>query len=252
MPSADKKPSDRPPVLAWRPGRDTAWALLSIPLMWLCYWLNTQFTASQPIVATLIFFVVGNLVVSTALPAWVVTRVAGEGWAGLGFTRRRLWLALLVTAVLGFGSLQQYLAAAQRAGVDPLEHLAYNLVILWEPLFVYGWLQLRFTRAFGWLPAIVLTALGFAAYHIGSVPPETLLVFAITGVVYAAFMALTRNLWSLFPLAAGVSSGIGTLQSGLSFTWSVAAVGVVVLIAQAVILWWVVGRRRAPVAAPAA
>lgn len=162
----------------------------------------------------------------------------------------RWWLALILTLFLGLGSLPAYLEAANQADVDPVQHLAYNMVILWEPLFVYGWLQLRFSKAFGWLPGIFLAALGFAIYHIGSVPMGTVAVFAVTGLIFCAVMALTRNLWTLFPLTAGVSSGIGTLQAGLSFDWTAFTTGLVVLVIQAVILIVVFRQRSAP--APAA
>ena len=243
-------PLDKLPVVRWQPGRDTVWAAASIPMMWACYWANTKLTESQPMVALALFFVVGNLVVCTLLPALVVTRVAGEGWAGLGFTKRRWWLALILTLFFGLGSLPTYLTAANQAGVDPVQHLAYNMVILWEPLFVYGWLQLRFSKALGWLPGIILAALGFAIYHLGSVPLETVAVFAGTGLAFCAIMALTRNLWTLFPLAAGVSSGIGTLQAGLSFDWTAFFTGLVVLVIQIVIL--VVVFRRRPAEVPTA
>lgn len=231
-----ESPLHRVPILRWAPGRDTLWAAASIPMLWLCYWANSQLAESQPLLALGIFFIIGNLLVCTLLPALVITKVAGEGWAGLGFTKRRWWLALPLTLFFGLGSLPFYLQLANEAGVDPIQHLAYNMVVLWEPLFVYGWLQLRFTRAFGWLPGIVLAALGFAIYHLGSVPVSAVAVFLGSGLLFCVLMALTRNLWTLFPIAAGVSSGIGTLQSGLSFDWTAFATGLVVLVLQVLIL----------------
>ena len=231
------------PALRWAPGRDTVWALLSIPLMWGCYFANTKLSSSNQGLALLIYFVLGNLIVCTLLPA-IVVRTTGEGAWGLGFTRHRLIPALIIMVVAGLGSLPYYLSLAADKGVDPIQHLAYNLVVLWEPLFVYGWLQLRFTKAFGWLPGIVLAALGFVVYHLGSVPPSGLVVFFITGLAFGALMAITRNLWCIIPLTAAVSSGIGTLQSGLSFDWTTAATGAVVLLVQVAILVWVFRRRR--------
>ena len=59
---------------------------------------------------------------------------------------------------------------------DPLPNIAYNAIAFWEPLFVFGWLQLRFERAFGIIAGILMAALSFAAYHIGSFPMEALIV----------------------------------------------------------------------------
>lgn len=197
-----------------------------------------------------LYLLLGNLAVVTVIPAWVLTRRRTEGLAGRGFTRYRLGIALLMSVVLALGSLPTYLGAAVQAGVDPAEHLAYNLTILWEPLFVYGWLLLRFRRAFGWLPGVLGAAAGVAAHHLGSVPPITLLVFFVTGVVFAAVMAAVRNLWVMFPLAAGVSSAIGTLQAEVDFTWALAATGLVILAVQAAILV-LFGRHRRTGRAPA-
>lgn len=244
--TSNPSPLHRVPALRWQPGRDTLWAAVSIPLMWVIYWGNTVFTESQPLLALGLWFVLGNLLVCTLLPVWVVSRVAGEGWAGLGFTTRRWWLALPLTLFLGLGSLPFYLQLAGEVGVNPLEHLAYNLVILWEPLFVAGWLQLRFTKAFGWLPGILMATAAFALYHVGSAPPAVVATFVGSGLTYCVLMALTRNIWTLFPLAAGVSSGIGTLQAGLSFDWTTFATGLVVLVIQVLILVAVFGRRPRP------
>ena len=232
------------PAFRFAPGADTWWAFATIPLMWAAYWGNGQLQ-SNPVAALAVYFVLGNLIICTLIPAWVVSRLRREGAPGLGFTRFRLGIALLVSAVLGLGSLPYYFMIASASGVDPVQHLAYNLVILWEPLFVYGWLLLRFRRAFGWLPGILLAALGFTTYHVGSVPPITLATFLVTGLVFSAIMAGIRNLWVMFPLASGVSSAIGTVQSGLAFDWETALVGLVVLAVQALLLWLLLRRRQA-------
>ncbi|MFV0427104.1 MAG: type II CAAX prenyl endopeptidase Rce1 family protein [Beutenbergiaceae bacterium] len=235
----------RPRWAQWRPGRDTIWALASIALMWLCYWSNTMLEQRQSWLSLVVFFIVGNIVVCTVIPAWVVTRGTDEGWAGLGFTRNRLVISLVITVVMSAGSLTYFLQLAQASGVDPVQHLAYNMVILWEPLFVYGWLYLRFRRAFGWLPGIVLAAAGFAGYHLGSVPLSLLAVYFSTGLLFSILMAITRNLWVIFPLASGISSGIGTVQAGLEFTWETAATGAVVLLVQGLVLWLIFRSRPA-------
>ncbi len=230
------------PLARWAPRADTWWALATVGLMWVAYWGNAHL-GQWPMAALAVYFVLGNLVVATLIPAWIVGRVRREGAAGLGFTRYRLGIALIVTVVLAVGSLPTFLASAAAAGIDPVQHLAYNLTILWEPLFVYGWLLLRFRRAFGWLPGILLAAAGFAIYHLGTVPLEIVLVFFVTGIVFCAVMAAVRNLWVMFPLAAGVSSAIGTLQAGLVFTWETAISGFAVLLVQALVLWFVLRRR---------
>ena len=59
--------------------------------------------------------------------------------------------------------------------VDLLPHLIFNGLVLWEVLFVYGWLQLRFEKAFGYILAPILSALCFCFYHVGSFAPAEIL-----------------------------------------------------------------------------
>ena len=197
-------------AVTWRPGWDTAVAAVTLLVFWGCYWAGT--TLSEW------FLAVGVVIVGTLIPAIVVFR-RGEGWAGLG-VRRRFWVvALIVSAVLGIGSVPYLLQLTQVHGTAATPHLLANLLVLWEPLFVFGWLFGRWERAFGWLPAIVLTAAGFALQHVGSVPLTAALGFGGFAIVYAVAFAAVRNLLILWPLFYPVGSAIGTLQAGHPMGW---------------------------------
>ena len=218
----------RRPVLAWDPGQDTLIALVTLLGFWACYWANTAIHG--------VFLYLGVLVFGTAVPAVVVLRRRREGLAGLGITRRFLLVSVLVSVVLGGGSAVQLVSLAAAQDVALLPHLLGNLLVLWEPLFVFGWLFLRWERAFGWLPAIVLVGAGFALQHVGSVPLGAALGFGAFAIVFAIVFALVRNLLILWPLFYPVASGIGTLQAGFPMGWGEVAFGAVLLVAQVVIL----------------
>lgn len=224
----ERGPLPRRHVLTWAPGVDTAIAAGTLLAFWACYWAGTVVHPG--------FLYAGILVVGTLVPAWVVLRLRREGLAGLGLTRRRLLPALIVSAVLGAGSAYQLVTVASAQGVPLLPHLLGNLVVLWEPLFVIGWLYLRWERAFGWLPAIVLVGVGFVLQHLGSVPVGAAIGFGAFALVAAVLFALVRNLLVLWPLFYPVASGIGTLQGGFAMGWEDVAVGVVLLLAQLAIL----------------
>lgn len=86
--------------------------------------------------------------------------------------------------------------------------------MLWEPFFVHGWLQIRFERAFGAGPGVVLAAAAFGLFHLGAVAPTDLLVLLVVGVVHAAlFRAFGRTLLVLWPVLWAVGSGQGTLDT---------------------------------------
>ena len=115
---------------------------------------------------------------------------------------------------------------------DWLQRFLYCALCLWEPLFIHSWLQLRFERAFGVLPGILMVGIGLAAFHIGSIPNQFLLELFVSGVIFAALFRLTRNLLVLWPLAWGVTASVGTAQTGTSFSWMIVFTHVVVMALQ--------------------
>lgn len=225
-PAAAAPPRRR--VLAWDPGFDTLIAAVTLLGFWASYWAGTAVNPA--------FLYGGILIFGTVIPAWTILRYRREGWAGLGIRRRFLIISLLISAVLGAGSAFQVVALAAETGTSVLPHLLANLLVLWEPLFVFGWLYLRWERAFGWLPAILLTGLGFALQHVGAVPLEAALGFGAFAVAFAIVFACVRNLLVLWPLFYPVASGIGTLQAGFAMGWPDVVSGSMLLVVQVLIL----------------
>lgn len=219
-------------ALRFRPGADTALALLTAALFAGIYYAGTHIR--DPVTSFVVFTVLGIGVLCVILPAFYVLRVRREGLGSLGITMRRWWLALPLSAFLALGSLPALWELAEREEVALAPHLLVNGLSLWEPFFVHGWLQLRFERAFGILPGIMLAALCFGAYHLGTYPIPAVLALGGFGLVYAAlFRAVGANLLVLWPLIWAVGSGIGTLQGGFAFGWASVAVAAILLAAQA-------------------
>lgn len=221
---ATKESRPRRPVVTWRPGVDTAIAAVTLLLFWGCYWAGT--TINEWIL------LVGIVVIGTAVPAWTVLHLRREGLSGLGIRRRFLVVSLVVSAVMGLGSAYQLITVAGELGVPVVPHLVANMLVLWEPLFVFGWLYLRWERAFGWLPAILLTGAGFTLQHVGAVPVAAAIGFGAFALAFAVAFALVRNLAVLWPLFYPVASGIGTLQAGFAMGWSSVVSGAVLLVVQ--------------------
>jgi hypothetical protein len=178
---------------------------------------------SESALLTLLLFTgFGTGLLCVILPAFYVLVIRGEPLTNLGITKRRWGLALALSAFFAAGSLPRLLdvAAAADPEVDLAAHLLGNGLVLWEPFFVYGWLQLRFERAFGILPGIFLAALCFAGYHLGTFPLAAVVGFVVVGLLQATlFRAVGANLLVVWPLMAAVGSAIGTLQGGFVFGW---------------------------------
>lgn len=69
---------------------------------------------------------------------------------------------------------------------------------------IYGFIRHYLERAFGIVPAIVLTALIYSLHHAGF-QPEFLKLFFV-GILYCSVFYITRNIFILFPLFWGMGA----------------------------------------------
>jgi membrane protease YdiL (CAAX protease family) len=231
-------------TIRWHPGRDTIIALLTAVLMIPIYYTGTH--ERSGLAGLFVFVIFGNGILNVLFPAYYVLLLRGEGPEGLGITTRRLWLAVLLSLVCSLFSwkgLQR--EAALSPDVDLLRQLVFNGIILWEPLFVFGWLQLRFERAFGILPGIVLAAICFGAYHLGTFSLPGVVGLVVVGVICGVVFRITKNLLTLWPATWAVFSSIGTMQGKMHFGWDqIAIYGVILLIQIAAITWMILHSRK--------
>ncbi|MGF1472309.1 MAG: hypothetical protein ACFB50_11305 [Rubrobacteraceae bacterium] len=227
----------------FEPGADTALAFATAILFSFIYYFGTH--AENILVVFLVFTVLGTGIVCVILPAFYMLVVRSEPLESLGITKRRWLLSLVISFVFAAGSLPgAFRTAEQVPGADLAPHLLVNGLTLWEPFFVFGWLQLRFERAFGILPGIILAALCFGAYHLGTFPLLAVFTLVGFGILYASiFRAVGANLLVLWPLTWAVGSGIGTLQGGFTFGWGFVPGAVVLLAVQIAAIALFVRRR---------
>jgi membrane protease YdiL (CAAX protease family) len=76
------------------------------------------------------------------------------------------------------------------------------LALCFELVFFYAFLRTLFERAFGIVPAIILTALFYAFHHIGFQPEYGKLVFV--GLLYATTYRIGNSALVIFPFFLGV------------------------------------------------
>lgn len=214
----------------WAPSVDTVLALATLMWMTGAYCVTIHLLRSHLWAVIAVMGIVTNLIVNVLLPVWWLVYVRGQPMSELGITTRRWIPSLFIGAGLACFFALRLLPMV--ADTDWLPHLLFNAVILWEPFFVFGWLQLRYDRAFGIVPGVLLAALSFAAYHVGTYPPNGLLMLLIAGLVYAIIFRLTSNLLILWPLAWAVGSSIGTLMGGACFSWPQVAIWSAILLIQ--------------------
>jgi membrane protease YdiL (CAAX protease family) len=228
---------------SWKPTKDTVAAVLTELLM-----IGAFFTLNHLPSGNIIDIVYETIMflLIVLFPVWWIVWHRGQPLSELGLTKK-YWLPSAIASIAIFlffvsGLWKSY----SGSGYDLPVILAFSLVGLWEPFFVYGWLQLRFDRAFGVIPGILLAGLCIGIYHIGSYPMGAVFMFVILGVIFACVFRLTSNLLILWPLVWGASSAFSMLASGLTFSWNDVAFMALILIVQLgfIIYTWIKTGRR--------
>ncbi|MBR3544106.1 MAG: CPBP family intramembrane metalloprotease [Treponema sp.] len=124
-----------------------------------------------------------------------------DGAKAIGFTGKKNVLSLLLDLLFAAGLLAMFLKEGRPQGILEVRNLyaaAYILVAgVFEMTFIYGYLRACFERAFGIVPAILLTA-AFYSFHHAGFQPEFMHLFFV-GLMYSAVYYITQNLLIVFP-----------------------------------------------------
>lgn len=217
----------------WQLGWDIFVAAVTLTYMIPSYYLATHFF--HPVARYNFVFV--NIIINVLFPAFYILRIRGEPTEHLGLTRRRWLSSLLISIALLAVSLPG--AMIFLAGIPQelvFSTFIVNGLILWEPFFVFCWLQLRFERAFGILPSIILAGVCFGSYHLGTYPNEMVVMLALIGMMYGTVFRLTKNLLIVWPLTWMGASTIGTVSGGLTFGWESVLNSSLILLVQGIVL----------------
>jgi hypothetical protein len=241
----------------WQPGQDTGFAIGTLILFWICYLIGTHFTVDLfknvafvansgfmrwlvEFIAFLAFTVFGTLFLNVYFPLAYVVGERKEGLEGVGIKSKNLVLSLIISVALAAVFL---FALPGNFQVIDLSAPVYEIVLaaasLWAPFFVFGWLQMRFDRAFGAILGIILTGVSFAIYHIGSVGFDQVLVYLVVGLGLAVVFRLTRNVFIVWPLAWIFNPAVSTVLVGAEIDWGRAILYAVILVFQIGAISWV-------------
>ena len=121
----------------------------------------------------------------------------------IGFSNRKIKLSLVLDILLAAGLLAMFMGDGIPEGTvllqkEDLYAAAYILTAgIFEMLFIYGFLRMSFEKAFGIIPAILLTSVFYSFHHAGF-QPEFLHLFLV-GLMYCAVFYITRNMLVIFP-----------------------------------------------------
>lgn len=131
-----------------------------------------------------------------------------DGLKAIGFTGRKKALSLVLNFLFAAGLLAMFLKDEKPAAILEIKNLyvaAYILVAgIFEMTFIYGYLRACFEKAFGIIPAILLTSVFYSFHHAGF-QPEFLHLFFV-GLMYCSVYYITQNLLIIFPFFWGVGA----------------------------------------------
>lgn len=126
----------------------------------------------------------------------------------LGFTKRKMIPSIIIDIVLAAGLLAMFLKDQVPENVISLKNLygaSYIVVAgIFEMTFIYGFLRMTFEKAFGIIPAILLTSVFYSLHHAGF-QPEFLHLFLV-GLMYCSVFYITKNMLIIFPFFWGVGA----------------------------------------------
>lgn len=161
---------------------------------------------------TVISFILRDVLMIFGLGVVFVSLYVEKKGAGtlaeLGFSKRKWILSLILNVALAAGLLAVFLKDEVPVNVISLNNLygaTYILVAgIFEMLFIYGFLRMSFEKAFGIIPAILLTSVFYSLHHAGF-QPEFLHLFLV-GLMYCAVFYITKNMLIIFPFFWGVGA----------------------------------------------
>jgi membrane protease YdiL (CAAX protease family) len=244
--------------LRWQPTRST-WAAVgaglaasAISLLLLLF--DSWGPASQAILFGPLYVGCGFLI-----PWGYALLIERSGVAALGLKRERWAASLAISAVLAALFLPILLSEGDLASIgwDKVARASFVLTGaggLFELFLYYGFIHLRLDKAFGLIPAILLSSAIYVLWHVGTqLPLEDNPLLALwklylVGVMSQSVFSLTRNVLIIWPIfgAVGVMldfavniDGVEAVSSELPW-----AVGSVTLMVVCAVTTWLMARRR--------
>jgi membrane protease YdiL (CAAX protease family) len=248
-------------AVRWQPTRHT-WVAMGAGLLAFALSASLLLVGTESLAGRLIHYGGIYVVCGVDIPWGYTLLVEREKLAALGLRRERLVVSLILSLVLTGLFLPLLLLEGNLGAVDPGQ-LGRAVVVLagagglLELFLYYGFIHLRLEKAFGPIPAILLTSVLYVAWHTGTqLPLETdpwlaaVKLFGV-GLMYQSVFSLTRNLLVIWPFfhAVGVmidfAVNIGDVERvSAAFPWAVGALGL--MAATGALLAWLARRQTVP------
>ncbi len=247
-------------ALRWQPTRHT-WVAVGTGLAAFALSASILLFESQSVGASIIHYGLIYVVCGFAVPWGYTLLVERATPAAMGLTRDR-WAISLILGVLVAALLSPIIIfQTDWRAIDWGQFGRATFVLtgaggLFELFLYYGFIHLRLEKAFGTIPAILLTAVMYVSWHVGTQlpleadPVAALWKLFLVGVMSQSVFSLTRHLLTIWPFfhAVGVMIdfvvNIGKLEPvSARLPWAIGTV--LAMAATGALLAWAAGRRSA-------
>jgi membrane protease YdiL (CAAX protease family) len=233
----------------WQPTQHT-WVAVGTGLLAFAFSASLLLFEPGSVPARLIHYGLIYIMCGAAIPWGYTILVERNTPAALGLKRERWVLSLILSLVVAGLFVPMLFFEGDLASVGWGNVAKASFVLtgaggLFELFLYYGFIHLRLEKAFGVIPAILLTSAIYVLWHVGTqLPLEPDPLYAVwklfwVGVMSQSLFSMTRNLLVIWPFfhAVGVmldfAVNIGAVEGiGRNLPW---AIGVVVAIAVIVV-----------------
>jgi hypothetical protein len=231
----------RTKLFKFKPDTDLIIALATLLIMWVSYYgvMKVDWYHNSPTAQILIFVLLTNTLLAVAFPIWWVKKYRKQSLSELGITKKYLLASLIISTIIAAWrgiSMFSVIEAANSSYILPT--FVASALIFWEPFFVFSWLQTRYEKSFGIVPAIILAASSIVLYQIGSASPTGLFDLFAVYIVLATAFSLTKNIFALWPIYWCIGSSVNQLSLSMNSGWDVVAVYAIAIIIQFGIIFY--------------
>jgi hypothetical protein len=210
--------------------------------MWVSYYGVVNWYGSNLVASLILFVVITNTLLNVIFPIWWVVAHKKQPLSELGITKRFILLSLSISILLALWRGINLPELVQ--GADWVPILLFSAFNFFEPLFVFGWLQTRYEKSFGIIPAIILSASSFVLYQIGSANLSGLAALFIVYLVLATAFGVTKSVFSVWPIYWCIGSSVNILSLNMRYGWDMAMVYAVILIIQLGFIYYFYKRQK--------
>jgi hypothetical protein len=162
---------------------------------------------------------IGLALIGIGIPVFYTKVVRHQPLADVGITKRHLVPSLALSLLLGYDTYRNTLASMDVTWDRSLVPVITMVLTvgLFEAVFFRGWLQLRFEKAFGLIPGLLLGALCYSFYHVGyGMEVQELAMLFFLGITFGAMFRLTKSIFALWPFYTPVGGLFNNLSEGLT------------------------------------